>query len=329
MKHDLLHTVNHGAEILHDWYNIFKSLYSYIPDRQINIQLDQRSGSNINIVIENSPVNVIHEGKRIKTDYYKWMKKVVDHKETSVVLVGTEAINGNRFDSQNRTDSNLSRRSYYDEDSKWALRFKLFAEATQYAKLILVPPLPKEQLNLYRQFETPVLRLPFIYPNNDKFCTQRLNKTTEKVYDFCFSGTITYHRSTIIQDLRNKGFTVAILDNMTSEYIRQDVYSKSWMIIAPLLDSQTKFMSLSRAKYILDHGYNHLFEMPLSLDSSDNDILKFVMKEKQETYLDKCISQVNKLKDANKQWYDNNDYVSNSKKIGKEFENQYKKIILT
>lgn len=184
-------------------------------------------------------------------------KKIVNAKkiypQLKTYAIVSEFIQDGIFNSANSNWKNPNTTNHYNDNSYWTKRTEGFFELLPHLDgLICMDSIVYEQ---YKSIHNKCFYLPLMF-------SKELNKTKDdaKFYDAVFSGTLTEHRVSIINKLRNLGFKIALLEGATPEYIRNAIYSQSKIALGLKLSEETLTFSSMRAFYCLNNEIPHLFE---------------------------------------------------------------------
>lgn len=178
------------------------------------------------------------------------------------ILVGTEPIVGGTFNG-----GVVNSHWHYSNAPYWQLRHDNFLQMARYADAVWV--LAESMVEGYRAAlpGLPVVFLPHGHVEGFERFTHR--PEAEKNIDFYFSGSLTDHRRTLLEDLARQGHHVVVDNQATPDYLRFEHLSRSKVCLSLRLSPENRIPSVSRMHFHLQHR-NYLiherYDLPCVLD---------------------------------------------------------------
>ncbi|TDO96247.1 hypothetical protein [Marinomonas balearica] len=162
----------------------------------------------VNVVIEN-----------FDAEYVRKIDHLVKN-DGRLIIVGTEFLTKNTFNNFSFQDGS----SYYFDSEYWSERYNNFLDACQYASAIWhFSDVAKSDYE--DNLSIPVLYFPHYYVPNFKQVIHRSDE--QKNIDFLFTGAKTEYRTTIINELKERGFYVESVHALTAPFHRNDLISRA------------------------------------------------------------------------------------------------------
>ncbi len=182
-------------------------------------------------------------------DFVEAMKDVKQAPGTEFIIIGTEFLTGQTFNNFDAADERTLD-SHYDIPDYWRKRFRTFLKAQQQARAIW--HLADSQVDAFRTAtgHGTVCYLPHGYVEG--FSRVRHKPNEHKDIDAIFTGTMTRHRSDLVNELRSRGIN-ALATKPLNFVQREDLIARSKIGLNLKQTAMWQYPSNSRYHYHLSN----------------------------------------------------------------------------
>ena len=209
------------------------------------------------------------EGTNVLLECFEQGEMIVDlikmkmkFPKSKLIIVLTELLQDGVFNSAKTASHGAE---HYSDLAYWHIRTYNFYQLIPYIDGLVL--YAEALIPGYKEFGKPIFYLPLAAPPG--FAAGTHFPLQERNIDAIFSGSVTSQRAVLIERLRSRGHTVVALPSKTPEYIRNNYYARSKVVLGPKLGPDTTLLSKWRAYYALLNRHVHVFERVA--DSTDLD----------------------------------------------------------
>jgi len=205
---------------------------------------------------------------------------------TGLIVIATEFLTGDTFNNIYQSESSSHARTDQNVRQEfWQMRFRNFSRLSPHFKAIWHPA--EDQVPGYKELlpTLPVLYMPHVY--SERFATVKHRPDDQKDIDVLFTGTLTEYRREVLSALVDKGVKVATSVLFTAPFHREDLVSRSKLILNIKQHYDWKHESVGRLYYHLCNDSLLLTEKC----SFPTDLHKYVCEIK-EGWLDSVMYQL-------------------------------------
>lgn len=217
-------------------------------------------------------------------DFVEAMKDVKMASGTEFIIIGTEFLTGKTFNNFD-TDEERTLDSHYDIPDYWRKRFRTFLAAQEHARALW--HLADSQVDAFKAAtgHSNVHYLPHGYVEG--FARVRHKPAAHKDIDAIFTGTLTRHRSDLIQELKQRGLN-AIATKPLNFVQREDLIARAKIGLNLKQTSSWLYPSNSRYHYHLSNNSLLVSEdCPVTCDLSP-----YILTAPVEKFADLCCEAI-------------------------------------
>lgn len=174
---------------------------------------------------------------------------------TQFIIVATEFLTSGTFNHFGNISESLTN-AHYGKPNYWKIRHRNFMRLAKHA--LAVWHLCEHQTNAYQQ-ALPDCRIGYL-PHGYVPTMQRvmMKPKAERNIDFLFTGTLTEHRQSILENLETRGFRVMMCPPTTAHFHREDLVARTRIALNLRQNADWPYPSNSRLHY---HLINQSFLM--------------------------------------------------------------------